>query len=140
MPDVQMRLVHYKRIASVADEEQLRNLQVELIDRFGLLPEATGNLFRQTRLRLRAALLGIHKIEAFPGGATIEFAAATRVDPALIVGLIQDTPAVYSLDSRQRLRVKASIEDYEERFIAMEALVGLLADDDSGDDLVVQSV
>jgi len=139
MPDVQMRLVHYKRIASAPDEEQLRRLQVELIDRFGLLPEASRYLFRQTRLRLRAALLGIRKIEAWPAGATIEFAARTEVDPALIVRLIQQKPAVYSLDSRQRLKLKAAIDDYEQRFAVLEALVAELAEG-SGDDLVAQSV
>ncbi len=46
MPDVHLRLVLYKRIAAAPDTVQLRELQVEMIDRFGLLPEATAkNLF-----------------------------------------------------------------------------------------------
>src|SRR5918999_870553 len=35
VPDVHMRLVLYKRIAGAADEDELRELQVEMIDRFG---------------------------------------------------------------------------------------------------------
>ena len=48
LPDVHLRLVHYKRIASARDAHELDQLQVELIDRFGLLPEPTKNLFRIT--------------------------------------------------------------------------------------------
>jgi transcription-repair coupling factor (superfamily II helicase) len=46
LPDVHLRLVHYKRIASARSEEALRELQMELVDRFGSLPEPTRNLFR----------------------------------------------------------------------------------------------
>ncbi|MCL4720977.1 MAG: transcription-repair coupling factor, partial [Gammaproteobacteria bacterium] len=46
LPDVHLRLVHYKRIASARSEATLRELQIELVDRFGLLPDATRNLFR----------------------------------------------------------------------------------------------
>ncbi|MGD8430297.1 MAG: transcription-repair coupling factor, partial [Ectothiorhodospiraceae bacterium] len=50
LPDVHSRLVLYKRIANASDRDQLRELQVEMIDRFGLLPEPAKNLFRLTEL------------------------------------------------------------------------------------------
>lgn len=128
LPDVQMRLVHYKRIASAADEQALHQLQVELIDRFGLLPDATRNLFRQTRLRLRATELGIRKFEGWPGGLTVEFAENTRADPTTLIRLIQDNPERYSFDSRQRLRVVSDLEDTDTRFNASEELLGMLAE------------
>jgi transcription-repair coupling factor (superfamily II helicase) len=138
LPDVQMRLVHYKRISSVIDEDALRQLQVELIDRFGLLPDPTRNLFRQTRLRLRAAVLGIRKIEGWPSGATIEFEAMPAVDPARIIELIQNEPERYAFDSKQRLRLTADLEDIEARFEALEALISNLGI--STDDAVAVSV
>ena len=48
------RLILYKRIANAADEDGLKELQVEMIDRFGLLPEPTKNLVRLTLLKLQA--------------------------------------------------------------------------------------
>jgi transcription-repair coupling factor (superfamily II helicase) len=138
LPDVQMRLVHYKRISSVTDEKSLRQLQVELIDRFGLLPDATRNLFRQTRLRLRAAVLGIRKIDGWPSGATIEFEAMPSIDPATIIKLVQFEPDRYAFDSRQRLRLTAELEDIETRFVVIEALINLLAE--STNDAVALSV
>ncbi|MGL5198217.1 MAG: TRCF domain-containing protein, partial [Aeromonas veronii] len=59
IPDVNMRLSMYKRIASAADEQELRELKVELIDRFGLLPEATKTLLELAAFRQRATALGI---------------------------------------------------------------------------------
>ena len=52
LQDVHMRLVLYKRISNAETEDQLRELQVEMIDRFGLLPEPVKNLFRVTTLKL----------------------------------------------------------------------------------------
>ncbi|VAW72763.1 Transcription-repair coupling factor, partial [hydrothermal vent metagenome] len=62
--DVHGRLILYKRIASAANEDELRELQVEMIDRFGLLPEPVKQLFEVTRLKLKAVPLGISKIDA----------------------------------------------------------------------------
>jgi len=45
LPDVHARLTLYKRIASATTPAALRELQVEMIDRFGLLPQPTRDLF-----------------------------------------------------------------------------------------------
>jgi transcription-repair coupling factor (superfamily II helicase) len=123
LPDVQMRLVHYKRIASAPDIESLHQLQVELIDRFGLLPEATRNLFRQTRLRLKASQMGIRKLEGWPGGLTLEFESVTPVDPTALITLLQADPERYAFDSRQRFKLTADLEQPGERFEAAEMLL-----------------
>ena len=79
--DVHSRLILYKRIASATTEAELKELQVEMIDRFGLLPEACKNLFRQTALKLKAEQLGINKIEANSAEVKIHFGPSTPVDP-----------------------------------------------------------
>ncbi|WP_255374853.1 TRCF domain-containing protein, partial [Oleiphilus sp. HI0079] len=58
LPDVHARLVLYKRIASCRSYSELKDLQVEMIDRFGLLAEPTKNLLRQAELKLDAEKLG----------------------------------------------------------------------------------
>jgi transcription-repair coupling factor (superfamily II helicase) len=126
LPDVQMRLTHYKRIASAADEDALRTLQTELIDRFGLLPEATRTLFRQTRLKVRATKLGIRKIEASTGGATIRFVENPQVDPQALVELLQQDPATYRFDGKN-LRITADLEDPDARFATIEELIRRLS-------------
>ncbi len=92
LPDVHARLILYKRIANAADEDGLRELQVEMIDRFGLLPEPAKNLIRLTLLKLQAEKLGIVKVDAGPQGGRVEFAADTCVDPLVLIKMIQSQP------------------------------------------------
>jgi len=127
MPDIHMRLVHYKRIASADDAPTLQQLQVELIDRFGLLPEPTKALFRQTELKLQATHLGIRKIEAHGAAGTIEFDKETKVDPVQLVQLISEQPARYSLDKEQRLRFTGNMEHEDARFAAVAEVIQLLS-------------
>ncbi len=137
MPDVQMRLVQYKRIASAPDEDKLRSLQIELIDRFGLLPDPTRNLFRQTELRLRASRLGIRKLEATAGGITCEFDSDTVVDTADLVNMISQRSDRYGFDRRQRFVVRAELRGEEARFTAVaELLDGWTPVDDGQRDAV----
>ncbi|RJG13695.1 transcription-repair coupling factor [Pseudomonas cavernicola] len=122
LPDVHTRLILYKRIASAADEDSLKELQVEMIDRFGLLPEPTKNLVRLTLLKLQAEQLGIKKLDAGPQGGRIEFAADTKVDPLVLIKLIQGQPKRYKFEGATQFKFQVPMERPEERFNTLEAL------------------
>ncbi|MDE1195166.1 MAG: transcription-repair coupling factor [Pseudomonas sp.] len=123
LPDVHARLILYKRIANAADEEGLKDLQVEMIDRFGLLPEPTKNLVRMTSLKLKAEQLGIKKVDAGPQGGRIEFAADTPVDPLTLIKLIQGQPKRYKFEGATLFKFTVPMERPEERFNTIEALL-----------------
>ncbi len=129
LPDVHLRLVHYKRIASARNEQELELLKVELVDRFGIMPRPIHNLFRQTAIRLRAEPLGLRKIEIGAGGGRIEFGTNTTVQAETLVRLIESQPNCYGLDTRQRLKITAELEDETTRFTFVEALIDQLAAD-----------
>jgi transcription-repair coupling factor (superfamily II helicase) len=122
LPDVNARLILYKRIASCTDENALNELQVEMIDRFGLLPEPTKHLMRLTLLKLRAEQLGIRKVEAGPQGGRIEFAAHTPVDPLTLIKLIQGQPTRYKFEGATLFKFVVPMERPEQRFNTLEAL------------------
>jgi transcription-repair coupling factor (superfamily II helicase) len=124
--DVQQRLVMYKRIAGAEDEAALKELQVEMIDRYGLLPASVKTLLRQTRLRQRAERLGILRLEAGRERGRVIFAEHTAVDPLVLVDLIQGAPDRYRLDGADTLRFEAPMEKEEARFQAVERLLDLL--------------
>ncbi len=115
LPDVHSRLVLYKRIASANSKEELREIQVEMIDRFGLLPEPTKNLFGITELKLKANPLGIRKIEAGPSGGRILFEGEPKIDPGQIIRLIQTRPKEYKLDGSQKIRFFKELGDPQQR-------------------------
>lgn len=123
LPDVHARLILYKRIANAIDEDGLKELQVEMIDRFGLLPEPTKNLVRITLLKLQAEKLGIKKIDAGPQGGRLEFAADTCVDPLTLIKLIQSQPTRYKFEGATLFRFLVPMERPEERFNTLEALL-----------------
>jgi transcription-repair coupling factor (superfamily II helicase) len=127
LPDVHARLILYKRIANAADEEGLKELQVEMIDRFGLLPEPTKSLVRLTLLKLQAEKLGIKKVDAGPQGGRIEFAADTCVDPLVLIKLIQSAPKRYKFEGATLFKFQVPMERAEERFNTLEALFERLA-------------
>ena len=122
LPDVHARLILYKRIASAADEDGLKELQVEMIDRFGLLPEPTKNLVRLTLLKLQAENLGIKKVDAGPQGGRIEFATDTCVDPLTLIKLIQGQPNRYKFEGATLFKFQVPMERPEHRFDTLEAL------------------
>lgn len=127
LPDVHARLIMYKRIASARNLEEIHELKVEMIDRFGLLPEAVRNLFDITELKLKATPLGIRKIDVSDQGGRIVFSAKPDVDPASIVQLIQNEPSTYSFDGTDRLRFSMPLETGHARISALDALLDALS-------------
>ena len=121
--DVNARLGIYKRVASCANLDDIDELQVELIDRFGLLPDAAKNLFSLQHLKLRASDLGIDKIEANPKGGFFEFSQNTKVNPSFIIGLIQTAPNVYKMDGANKLRFAISEANARERLKMITAMI-----------------
>jgi len=103
LPDIHTRLIMYKRIAGARDDEELRDLQIEMIDRFGLLPEQCKLLFAVTLLKLRAEALGISKIDASAQSGRIVFRQHTAIDPLSIVQLVQKHSRIYKLSGPTQL-------------------------------------
>ncbi len=123
LPDVHTRLIMYKRIASVSDEDELRELQEEMIDRFGLLPGPLKNLFHLARLKLKAGRLGIRKIELGENGGRLHFYEQTNIDTGQLINLIQSQPHIYKLDGQDRLRIIQDIPDSAMRFKVLADLL-----------------
>ncbi|MEI5638621.1 MULTISPECIES: transcription-repair coupling factor [unclassified Pseudoalteromonas] len=123
IPDVNIRLSMYKRIASANTLAELDDLQVELIDRFGLLPDASKNLFALQTVKLKATELGIQKIEANPKGGFFEFTSHTKVNPTFIIGLIQSNPSVYRMEGANKLKFMIEEKNGQERLKLVNAMI-----------------
>jgi transcription-repair coupling factor (superfamily II helicase) len=123
LADVQARLTLYKRIASARDAAGLRELQVEMIDRFGLLPEATKNLFAIAELRLRAERVGVSRLDFGPQGGRVEFREQAQADPAALIRLIQENSRSYRMDGSRALRILEPREEAALRFKEAAALL-----------------
>ncbi|MDF4024196.1 transcription-repair coupling factor [Luteibacter sp. PPL201] len=126
LPDVHTRLTLYKRIASARDDDGLRELQVEMIDRFGLLPDQTKCLFAVAQLKLMATPLGIRKVDFGANGGRVTFRDKPDIDPMSLIKLIQQQPRVFKLDGQDKLRVILDLPGSAERIrAAQDTLVAL---------------
>ncbi|TKB44112.1 transcription-repair coupling factor [Thalassotalea mangrovi] len=121
--DVSTRLSFYKRIASCKSEAELDDIQVELIDRFGLLPQSAKNIFHIAKLRLKAETIGITRIDAGPKGGSLEFAEHTQIDPMVIIGLIQKQPTVFKMDGASKLKFVKDTADNKARLQLVQQML-----------------
>ena len=125
VPDVHARLVLYKRIASAKTLDDLDDLEVELIDRYGLLPEFAKNLFLVTHLRLIADNYGIKRIAMNEQIARIQFSKNPNIDISKLLHLIQESPDEYKLDGSEKLTIYTETDTIHQR---IDTIVNLLND------------
>ncbi|MCL1528351.1 transcription-repair coupling factor [Xanthomonas nasturtii] len=127
LPDVHTRLTLYKRISSARDPDALRELQVEMIDRFGLLPDPVKHLFAIAELKLQANALGVRKLDLGENGGRLVFEAKPAIDPMTIIRMIQKQPKIYTMDGPDKLRIKLPMPEGADRFNAARGLLTVLA-------------
>ena len=125
--DVHTRLVLYKRISGVASELELRELQIEMIDRFGLLPDPAKDLFRIAALKLIAAPMGIRKIEIGSRDGRILFTDEPDIDTGKLIELVQSKPEQYRFEGGTRLRISGDYPTEEARFSIVSDMLQLLS-------------
>jgi transcription-repair coupling factor (superfamily II helicase) len=126
LPDIHARLVLYKRIASTDTQEELRALKVEMIDRFGLLPDAVKTLFSVTELKQRAVPLGIKKIDIHIAGGRVVFGADPHINTEQLIKLIQTESQHYKLDGMDKLKFSQTFETVDDKIAFLTGLLDKL--------------
>jgi transcription-repair coupling factor (superfamily II helicase) len=127
LPDVNMRLTLYKRLADCKTQSDLDEMQVEMIDRFGLLPEPVKSLFQITELKQTGEKLGLKKIEVGPNGGRLQFTPATTVEPLTIIKMVQSQPDRFRLQNNDQLSFTMALDDPAARFQAVSEVLVQLA-------------
>lgn len=128
LPDVHERLIMYKKLAGARDHRELKEIQIEMIDRFGLLPDAIKNLVQVTAFKLTATPLGIDKIDLGGSGGRITFSDKPDIDPMSIINLIQTQPNIFKLDGNTKLRIIKDLSEYNDRVNFLELLLKALTE------------
>ncbi|MBJ8441102.1 transcription-repair coupling factor [Acinetobacter junii] len=130
--DVHQRLLFYKRISNTDTQEKLDNIRMELIDRFGIPPQAVKQLFSVHQVRLKAEQLGITKVDVNTNGGYIEFSPDTPVQAISIIQLMQKNPTHYRMEGGQRLKLTVHLSEYEERIQFIVTLLNKLLSELNG--------
>lgn len=122
--DVHERLVLYKRISNVEDIETLDEIKSEMIDRFGVMPQALLQLFLVHRIRILTKPLGIVKVDISERALSIEFKPNAPIDGMAIITLIQSDDS-YRMQSPTTL--KQTFKDNKQVNERIEIVIKLLA-------------
>lgn len=124
IPDINTRLSMYKQIASVSDKAELDDLKIELIDRFGLLPDATKNLLSVSEMKLEAGSLKVKKIEAHDKGGFIEFYPDADINPMYLVKLLQSQPQKFAMEGPTKFKFTVPLVDRRKRIQFVGDMLG----------------
>ena len=122
LPDVHTRLIMYKRIANAKNTEELYELQIEMIDRFGLLPGEAKALITLTELRLQALELGITEIRIGEAGGRVKFSEKPNIEPMALIQLLQSGRGRYRMEGPQLLHLMMELPAEEQRLQVVKSL------------------
>jgi len=121
-PDIHERLGLYKRLAACQHEDDIRELNEEIIDRFGKMPAATQTLLQSHRLRLLGQSIGVSKIDAHSEAIILQFGREANIEPAQLIRFLQRRQDARMLGP-DRLRIAVSTENLDGRSHKVRELI-----------------
>ena len=125
--DLDVRMTLYRRIAHVADGEELNGLVAEMIDRFGPLPREVAALIRIVEIKLACHIARIERIDAGPKGATLTFRDNRFPDPAGLVTFISGQHGTAKLRPDHKLVLRRDWASDKDRLEGVKHLAKALA-------------
>ncbi len=88
VPDVNQRLVLYKRLSSARDGHEIARIRDEVLDRYGAMPAEGENLLELIRLKMLARKIGIVSLKLQRGEFDLRVAEGNQIDPQRLVRLL----------------------------------------------------
>jgi transcription-repair coupling factor (superfamily II helicase) len=125
--DPNERLVIYKRLSSCESLDDLQMIQEELIDRFGVAPEQTENLFIIHHIRIITKDIDVTKIDAGKKTISLNFREKNNIDPLKIIDLVQSNKHI-KLDGPNRIILAGDFERPLDKLNKIKSLVVDLKD------------
>ena len=126
--DLTVRLSLYRRIAELPDTDAIEQVKIELIDRFGALPDSLNNLLQTVELKQLCRKANIQKIEAGPKGFVVSLKDGAFPQPDKLVGWIAAQKGQVVIKPDQRLVVKQDLTKLAVRAKAAQKILNQLAD------------
>nr|WP_219845809.1 transcription-repair coupling factor [Emcibacter nanhaiensis] len=103
IPDLNLRMSLYRRLAELTDKQDIDAFGAELIDRFGPLPEEVEHLLQVILIKHYCREAGVEKIETGPKGAILSFRGDKFANPAGLIDFISNQTAVAKLRPDHKL-------------------------------------
>jgi len=121
--DLSVRLGLYRRLSTLTDQREIDAFAVELVDRFGPLPQEVENLLQIIRIKQLCKLAGVEKIDAGPKGAVVSFRHDRFSHPERLIGYIQKMAGGVKLRPDHKLVYMRLWDDGQKRLAGVKALM-----------------
>ena len=127
VPDLNVRMALYRRLASIEDRAEMEGFAAELIDRFGPLPDEVKSLLEIVAIKHLCRTALVEKIEAGPKGATLSFRGGTFPNPAGLVRLISEHASTMKVRPDRKVVIARNWDTEAARLKGVQAILGQLA-------------
>ncbi len=128
VPDLDLRLSLYRRLADEGEREGTEALAAELIDRFGPLPHEVDSLLELVAIKTLCRKAGVAKLDAGPKGATLSFRNDEFANPAGLVEMITREAGTIKVRPDKKLVIMRDWPDADERLKGTKKLLKRLAE------------
>ena len=128
VPDLDVRMSLYRRLASLEEQADIDGFAAELIDRFGPSPDEVKQLLQIVSIKRLCRIAAVEKIDAGPKGAIVSFRNNNFANPAGLMRLISDNPKVIKVRPDQKIVVMRQWDDVEERLKGAAQILRRLAE------------
>ena len=92
VPDMNQRLMLYRKVAAARSDDEIDRVLEEASDRYGPLPDSVLNLADYGRIRVMADRIGIETIDREGRLIVLKFRPQAKVDPVRLVSLVRQRP------------------------------------------------
>ena len=127
VPDLSVRLGLYRRLSDLKDSREIDRFAVEMVDRFGPMPEEVANLLQIVAIKQACKAAGISKVDAGPKGALISFRNDDFANPGGLIGFIQKMAGVAKLRPDHKMVIMRAWSDSERRLSGVRKIAEALA-------------
>jgi transcription-repair coupling factor (superfamily II helicase) len=123
--DLPVRLGLYRRIGTLASDQESEAMAAELVDRFGPLPEAVDNLLQVVSLKRACREAGVERLEAGPKGMVLQFRGNSFGNPGGLVTWLSTRKGTVRLRPDHKLAIAQEMDVAERLRIARDVLGNL---------------
>ncbi|MEP4192191.1 MAG: TRCF domain-containing protein, partial [Sneathiella sp.] len=113
--DITVRMDLYRRIAAQDTEQEINAFAIEMVDRFGPLPEEVKHLVEVMTIKQYCKAANIEKIDAGPKGAVLTFRGNAFDNPAGLVAFISKQPGAAKLRADHKMVYTRSWDHPDDR-------------------------
>jgi transcription-repair coupling factor (superfamily II helicase) len=127
VPDLQLRLSLYRRLADLTEAQEIDAFGAEMIDRFGPLPEEVGHLLKIVYIKGLCRKANVEKVDSGPKGIVITFRGQQFANPAGLVAYIAEQGSLAKIRPDQKVVLSRDWDKADDRLKGTATIMSKLA-------------